>query len=115
MSVITMRMHRRYAVRSAVQLRRPDGSEARGLLIELSGHGCRISSVCAGGSDEGLRGGERVEIWSDDGLELAGTVRWTRDRLAGIRLERVLDNRRLGAIVGALRGADEEDERRFGT
>jgi len=45
MAVLTIRAHRRYAVRQPVRLGRSDGEAARGLLIELSSEGLRISNL----------------------------------------------------------------------
>jgi hypothetical protein len=45
MAVLTIRSHKRYAVRQQVQLGKPGALPAQGLLIELSSEGCRISNL----------------------------------------------------------------------
>ena len=48
MTVLTIRSHRSYAVRQPVNLRKPGGRAATGLMIELSSEGCRISNLARG-------------------------------------------------------------------
>ena len=107
-TVLTIRIHRRYAVRSAVQLQREGSGVAQGLLTELSAHGCRVSRVSPCERDLGV--GEQVTIVSDLGFELTGAVRWARDGMAGIYLHRAIDPRRMNELLAVTRGVDESGE-----
>lgn len=85
MQPLTIRAHKRYAVRHPVCLRAADRRELGGLLIELSVRGCRISNLeCAELSD-----GDRVTIALQD-TTLSGRVRWTRGGLAGFSFDEPL-------------------------
>jgi len=109
MSVVTIRAHRRYAVRGPIQLARQDGTSSPGLMIEVAAHGCRISNL----QGVEFQPGEKIKITSDDGFEFAASVRWAHDGVAGIKLDQPLHARQMAQIVGAMRG--EDDARRYGT
>ncbi len=101
MSVLTIRAHKRYAVRLPVELHKKGRKPARGLLIELSQQGARISNL--GGRAYQL--GDEVTVLTDCGRELPGTVRWSHDGLAGIRLDRTLHAPELKDFLEANRDA----------
>jgi hypothetical protein len=80
--ILTIRAHKRYAVRQPVCLRAPDRHEVTGLLIELSVRGCRISNLdCAELSD-----GDQITLILQDAT-LSGRVKWTRGSLAGFNFD----------------------------
>ncbi len=108
MTVLTIRSHRRYALRQPVLLGKPGRRAAEGLLIELSAEGCRISNLARGE----FVTGETVTVELDD-LRLDGRVRWAHDGVAGIRLEQPLFSSQLGEIVS--RGRDQSPAPRYGT
>ena len=114
MTVLTIRAHKRYAVRQPVRLAAPDDQAVGGLLIELSAEGCRISNL--GGAEFSV--GERVAVHVD-GISLPGRIRWAHDGLAGVRLDPALHTHQLADLVSLGRGgrlADTaEDVRRYGT
>jgi hypothetical protein len=102
MAVLTIRSHKRYAVRQPVRLGKPGDEPARGLLIELSSEGCRISNL--GHCDYTI--GEPVTVEVGD-LALGGRIRWAHDGIAGVRLDRALYPSQLGELVARDRGLAE--------
>jgi hypothetical protein len=102
MAVLTIRAHRRYAVRQPVQLGRSCGEAARGLLIELSSEGCRISNLAC--RDYAI--GEEVTVEFGD-FSLCGRIRWAHDGIAGVRLDQALFPSQLGELVARDRGFAE--------
>jgi hypothetical protein len=99
MTVLTIRAHKRYAVRQPVRLGKPGDEPARGLLIELSSEGLRISNL--GRCDYTI--GEPVTVEVGD-LELGGRIRWAHDGIAGVRLDRALYPNQIGELVARDRG-----------
>lgn len=86
MTVLTIRAHKRYAVRQSIWLRRPlDGFQVTGLMIELSTEGCRISSL--GSAD--FSTDDQIIVEGDE-FKLTGRIRWTRQGVAGVRLDKPL-------------------------
>ena len=108
MTVLTIRSHRRYAVRQTVRLRKPGTRAASGLLIELSAEGCRISNVERGR----YQIGEPLTLEFED-LRLPGFVRWAHDGIVGLRLEAALHPHELADMIARGRGRD--DLPRYGT
>jgi hypothetical protein len=102
MTVLTIRAHRRYAVRQPVRLGRPGSEPARGLLIELSSEGFRISNL--GRCDYAI--GEEVTVELGE-LSLGGRIRWAHDGIAGVRLDQALYPSQLGELVARDRGLAE--------
>jgi hypothetical protein len=102
MAVLTIRAHRRYAVRQPVRLGRSDGEAARGLLIELSSEGLRISNL--GRRDYAI--GEEVTVEFGD-FSLCGRIRWAHDGIAGVRLDQALYPNQIGELVARDRGFAE--------
>ena len=99
MSVLTIRSHRRYAVRQQVRLGKPGATPATGLMIELSSEGCRISNL--GRCDYEI--GEKVTVELGD-LSFAGRIRWAHDGIAGVRLDQPLYPNELGTLIARDRG-----------
>ena len=110
MTVLTIRAHKRYAVRQPVQLGKPDAKPISGLMIELSSEGCRIRNL----GRPGLSIGEPVTVEIGD-LKFHGRIRWTHDGIAGVRLDPPLYNSELGNLIARGRGESCGDERRYGT
>lgn len=101
MSVLTIRTHKRYALRLPVELSGAGGGTARGLLIELSKQGARISNL----GQRSYEFGDEVSVVTDCGRELKGTVRWSHDGLAGISLEAPLHAPQMSDFLAASRDA----------
>ncbi len=99
MTVLTIRSHKRYAVRRPVQLGKPGDAPAKGLLIELSSEGCRISNL--GRRDYTI--GEPVTVELGE-LSLGGRIRGMHDGIAGVRLEHPLFPSQLGELIALDRG-----------
>lgn len=98
--ILTIRAHKRYSVRHAVELRGAlDGNRRSGLMIELSSEACRISGF--GGSD--LTPGDSVVV-ECEGTELPGRICWVHSGIVGVRLDRPLTARELSARLASLRG-----------
>ena len=110
MTVLTIRAHRRYAVRQPVQLGKPGAKPISGLMIELSSEGVRISNL----GRPGLMIGEPVTVEIDE-LKFHGKIRWTHDGIAGVRLDNALYSSQLGELIARGRGEGCADERRYGT
>ena len=108
MTVLTIRAHKRYAVRQTVQLRQKGAKPVAGLMIELSSEGCRISSL--GRPAFTLGDPVTVEV---DGITLNGRLRWMHDGIAGVRLETALYSGQLAELIA--RGRGEAAELRYGT
>ena len=107
MTVLKIRMHRRYAARGLIRIQRADGTGVRGLMIELSAHGVRISNLRADGEACELAEGERVTVTLEDEHELEGLVRWSHDHIAAVRLDEPLHPSRMARILDIARPDDE--------
>lgn len=110
MTVLTIRAHRRYAVRQVVRLRRDGGKPVSGLMIELSCEGCRISNL----GRPGFSIGEEVTV-DVDGSKLHGFIRWTHDGIAGVRLAKALFPAQLGELISRGRGEEAAEIALYGT
>ena len=110
MTVLTIRAHKRYALRQPVRLAKSGAAPARGLLIELSSEGCRISNL--GGATYDV--GEQVAIHVDE-LKLPGRIRWAHDGLAGVRLDDALRIHQLAELIALGRNEAPTDIARYGT
>ena len=110
MSVLTIRAHRRYAMRLPVDLAKNGGKDTRGLLIELSQQGARISNL----GKRTFEFGEAVTLTLECGHRLTGSVRWAHDGLAGIRLDQTLHAPEMRDLLIANRDA-QEDMQLYGT
>jgi len=110
MTVLTIRAHRRYAVRQPVLLGKPGSKPVSGLMIELSSEGVRISNL----GRPGFTIGEPVTVELDD-LKLRGHIRWTHDGIAGVRLDTALFTSELSELIARGRGELCGEVRRYGT
>jgi hypothetical protein len=111
MTVLTIRAHKRYAVRQPVRLGKPGGQPISGLMIELSSEGVRISNL----GRPGLTIGEPVTVEIDE-RKYHGRIRWAHDGVAGVRLDHPLFNNELSDLIAIGRGeAPPVDVRRYGT
>lgn len=110
MTVLTIRAHKRYAVRQMVTLRRPGETPVSGLMIELSSEGFRISNL----GRPGLTIGEPVTVEFDE-LTFHGRIRWSHDGIAGVRLDRALFSNQVNDLIARGRGEAGGETRRYGT
>jgi hypothetical protein len=111
MTVLTIRAHRRYAVRQPVRLGKMGGKPVNGLMIELSSEGCRISNL----GRPGLAIGETATVQIDE-LKFRGRIRWSHDGIAGVRFDAPLHPAELGELIARGRGESPADDvRRYGT
>ncbi|HLV06191.1 MAG TPA: PilZ domain-containing protein [Croceibacterium sp.] len=111
MTVLTIRAHKRYAVRQPVTLRRlGGGAPCGGLMIELSSEGFRISNL----RREPLTIGEPVVVEFNE-RAFHGKIRWAHDGIAGVRLDRALFTSELHDLVARGRGETPPEVRRYGT
>ena len=110
MTVLTIRSHKRYAVRQPVQLAKPGAKPISGLMIELSSEGVRISNL----GRPGLVIGEPVTVEIGE-RKYHGKIRWAHDGIAGVRLDHALFSSQLGELIAFGRGESCADERRYGT
>jgi hypothetical protein len=107
-SVLTIRTHKRFAVRRPVTLREDSGGKRGGLMIELSSEGCRISGV----NSLAYTSDQQVTLAFDDGERFPGRVRWAHDGFVGVKFAQALRPAELGAMLEVSRMAPE---RRYGT
>jgi hypothetical protein len=110
MTVLTIRAHKRYAVRQPVRLGEPGSPAIGGLMIELSSEGCRISNL----GRPGFVIGEPVTVEIDE-LEFHGRIRWAHDGIAGVRFDSPLFSHELGDLIARGRGESCSEVRRYGT
>ena len=110
MTVLTIRAHKRYAVRQPVRLAKADHAPANGLLIELSAEGLRISNL----GRAAFAIGEAVSVEVGD-FSLRGLIRWAHDGIAGVRLDKALHSHQLGELIALGRGEIPAEVRRYGT
>lgn len=113
MSVLVIRAHKRFAVRSAARVSSNDKRARRGLLIELSLDGCRISNL--GSEDFALNQLVTVKV---DGFEpLDGHVRWSSDGVVGLRFATPLHIAGLDLLIRTCRGEVQSggESRAYGT
>src|SRR6185503_4572781 len=99
MTVLTIRAHKRYAVRQPVRLGKPGAKPISGLMIELSSEGIRVSNL----GRPGLLIGEPVTVEIGE-HKFHGKIRWTHDGIAGVRLDTALYSRQLGELLERGRG-----------
>ena len=99
MSVLTIRAHRRYALRMPAKLMQVGRKAAKCLLIELSQHGARLSNL---GARE-LVPGDEITLVTECGKHLAGTIRWAHDGRAGVSLDRSLHMPEMSELIAARR------------
>ena len=111
MTVLTIRSHKRYAMRMPVTLQRRGEKALRGLLIELSQQGARISNLGAAPYEEG----DSVTLEMRGGRSIHSTVRWVRDGVAGLRLNTSLHIPEMSDIISDDRSRIQDDERSYGT
>ena len=111
MTVLTIRAHKRYAVRQPVLLGKPGAKPVSGLMIELSSEGVRISNL----GRPGFEIGEPVTVELDD-RKFHGRIRWYHDGIAGVRLDAALYSNQLSDLIALGRGECPAGEvRRYGT
>jgi len=101
-SVLVIRSHKRFAVRRPVNLCEDDGDRRGGLMIELSGEGCRISGV------DSLHYTIDQKVTLDLGdEERPGWVRWAHDGFVGIKFAAALRQAELNQWLATSRMAPE--------
>jgi hypothetical protein len=108
MTILTIRAHKRHAVREPVWLKKSNGFEVTGLLVDVSSAGCRINHL---GGDEFAEGDAAVVELNK--LSLVRSIRWLRQGVAGVRLQKQLDHEQLASIVH--RGNGTGNVRQYGT
>ena len=101
MSVLTIRAHRRYAVRMPATLKRKGCKPAKCLMVELSIEGARLSNL----SHASFFEGDEVTLLSECGRELRCLIRWAHDGLAGVKLLDALHLPELARIIESQRQA----------
>ncbi len=111
MTVLIIRAHHRFAMRLPVKLRQAQGKPARGLLIEISKGGARVSNLGASRFEVG----EQVELITNSGSVLRGSIRWAHDGLAGICHATPLHAAELAQLLDENRRGSGELEPRYGT
>lgn len=101
MKLLTIRKHRRFAVRHGAHLEVTVGSRdpAVGLLVELSLEGCRI----AGSAGHGFAVGDTVRVRVDGFEAIPGQVRWADHGCVGLRFDRPLHTPVLESMIIACR------------
>jgi len=113
LTVLSITSGRRYAMRLPIGFRTGGARQVKGLLIEISQEGMRISNL----GDRSYTVGEPVDLSLPDGHKMSGIIRWAHDGLAGVRLERALTLAELSAVLDNRPSATTPDVRlvRYGT
>ena len=99
MSVLVIRSNKRFAVRRPITLRETTGGKRGGLMIELSGEGCRISGV----NSLAYTIDQQVTLELGDDECVSGRVRWAHDGFVGVKFANALRPAELGAMLEASR------------
>ena len=99
MSVLSVRAHRRYALRMPSKLKGEGRKAASCLLIELSQDGARLSNL----GQRKFHVGESVVLDTDCGRNLNGTIRWAHDGRAGFEFVQPLHLPELAEMIDANR------------
>lgn len=100
MSILVIRAHKRFAVCSAAKVSGEGTKAQRGLLIELSLDGCRISNLPPG--DYPVDQLLTVKVPGFDAIE--GYVRWSNDGVVGLRFAKPLHIPALDLLIRTCRG-----------
>lgn len=97
MSILVIRTSKRFAVCRPAKVG-TGAKPLKGLLIELSQEGCRISNIAAG-----FETGQLTTIRIDGFPPMDGTVRWARDGSVGLRFTTPLHKPALDSLIAACR------------
>lgn len=97
MSVLTIRAHRRYAMRMPAKFEQEGRQAAECLLIEISQAGIRVSNL----GERKCAVGEEVTLVTKCGTRLPGSIRWAHDGLAGVQLAAPLYLRELSDLLNS--------------
>lgn len=95
MAILTIRKHKRFAVRHEVNLVVTGSRPRSGLLVEVSLEGCRL----------GLPGSHAFAAEKPVAVRIGGfgtikaTVRWSGDGFVGLRFDAPLHNAELGELI----------------
>ena len=111
MSITRVRAHKRYALRSNVEVHGTEDDQVKGLLIELSAESARVSSLGAAR----LTPGQSVAVRLETGRELSGRIRWAHGGIAGVKLDPPLYPRQLAEVLASTRDEGTALTRHFGT
>lgn len=99
MTILTIRKHKRFAVRQTARLFCSGKRPSAGLLVEVSLDGGRMAIV---GSDRfAIEQGVAIEITGF--AKLKAQVRWAGDGLVGLRFETPLHNAELDELLQSCR------------
>lgn len=113
MTILVIRAHKRFAVCSAAKVSAEGEKAQRGLLIELSLDGCRISNLAPG--DYPVDQLLTIKVPGFDSLD--GYVRWSNDGVVGLRFVKPLHIPALDLLIRTCRGEvpDAGAKRAYGT
>lgn len=102
MSVLSIRAHKRFAVRHRVRLSASGEHPIKGMLIEVSKGGCRISNL------EGVEYtvGSPLAVKFDGLEDVHGEVRSCREGVVGVRFRQPLHIACLDQLLRACRGEE---------
>lgn len=101
----------RYAMRVPVALCTGTAQPCTGLLIELSQDGMRISGL----GPLPLATDQVISVSINGSQPLSGTIRWARDGIAGIRLDKPLHLAELEVLLDYNHAFQQQDMPRYGT
>jgi hypothetical protein len=102
-SVLIIRAHTRFAVRSSAKLRQPRRRGVEGLLIELSVEGGRISNLP---KNAGFKVGDSVQLGLAGAPPVEARIRWIDQGTVGLRFARPLSFAALEMLVRLCRAED---------
>jgi hypothetical protein len=101
----------RYAMRVPISLCTGSAPACSGLLIELSQDGMRISGL----GQLQLDTDQIVSLSVNGSQPLSGTIRWARDGIAGIRLDKPLHLAEMEVLLDYNHAFQQQEIPRYGT
>ncbi len=99
MTILTIRKHKRFAVRRKANLVCTGSKTKPGLLVEVSLEGCRMGIT--GSSDYAV--GQQLKIRIAGFDDLRTEVRWAGDGFVGMRFVQALHHAELNDLIQACR------------
>lgn len=99
MTILTIRKHKRFAIRQTARLFRAGKRPSAGLLVEISLDGGRLAIA----GSAGLLIDQSVAIEIAGFARLKAQVRWAGDGLIGLRFDQPLHNAELDELLRSCR------------
>ncbi len=99
MTILTIRKHKRFAVRRKANLVCTGAKPKQGLLVEVSLEGCRMGTT--GSADFAV--GQQVKVRLAGFDDFRAEVRWAGEGFVGLRFAQALHHAELDELIRACR------------